>query len=281
MAEPTAVETKTQETQETKTVETTQPKQEVDLITRVSQVKPTTTETQKSEEIESKFNINDLDSEIEKITEPTLKEQMVKFKKSLLKGENQKYQEIATLRKQYETKLAEVSNWTPERLKQELNKPDFVQAAQTVLQSGNNLTDEQWSALSEKEKTELNQLKQKINILEQINWQAVRTQQDVVLQNKYANYDPKVIDDVTTNLMQGKIQATREDLWKVVDYENAVKRAYELGKQDKIIDNKEKIEGMTFEGGRNIATPNTIERQKGETIQGFMRRSYQEHTKKK
>jgi len=279
MPETTEVKTETQVAPEVKT-ETPIPKTEVDLVTRVSQVKPT--ETPK-EEIEGKFNINELDAEIEKITEPALKDQMVKFKKSLLSGENQKYQEIATLRKQYETRLAEVSNWTPERLKSELNKPDFVQAAQSVLQSGNQsgLSDDQYSALSETEKTELNQLKQKINLLEQSNWQAVRTQQDATLQTKYANYNQKIVDDVTQNLMQGKIQATREDLWKVIDYESAVKRAYELGKEDKNVENTEKISGMTFVEGRNIATPTSVERQKGETIQSFMRRSYNEHTKKK
>ncbi len=278
MAEQTTIETKP-EAQGVKP-EDTQPKPEIDLITRVSQVN--TTEPLKKEDTENKFNTNDLDAAIERISEPTLKEQMVGLKKSLLKGENQKYQEIAALRKQYETKLAEVSNWTPEKLKQELAKPDFVQAAQTVLQSGNQtgLSDEQFSALSETEKTELNQLKQKINVLEQSNWQTVKTQQDVVLRNRYANFDPKIIDDVTTNLMQGKIQATREDLWKVIDYEKAVQRAYELGKQDKITENAEKINGMSFEVGRNIAKPNSVERQKGETIQSFMRRSYQEHTKK-
>ena len=270
-------ETKVEVAPEVKT-ETTQPKTEVDLVTRVSQVKPT--ESQKKEEIEGKFNINDLDAEIEKITEPALKDQMAKFKKSLLSGENQKYQEIATLRKQYETRLAEISNWTPERLKGELNKPDFVQAAQTVLQSGNQTT-EDYSALSEAEKTELTQLKQKINLLEQNSWQSVKAQQDVTLKTKYANYEPKVVDDITTNLMQGKIQATREDLWKVIDYELAVKRAYELGKQDKNIENTEKISGMTVVEGRNISTPTSVERQKGETIQNFMRRSYNEHTNKK
>lgn len=282
MAETTEVKTETQTTPEIKT-EVTQPKPEVDLVTRVSQVKPVETQEKKEGDTEGKFNINDLDAEIEKVTDPAIKEQMVGLKKSLLKGENQKYQEIANLRKQYETRLAEVSNWTPERLKQELNKPDFVQAAQTVLQSGNQtgLSDEQYSALSETEKTELTQLKQKINLLEQSNWQSVKTQQDAMLQTKYANYNPKIVDDITTNLMQNKIQATREDLWKVIDYELAVKRAYELGKQDKIIENTEKISGMTVVEGRNITTPTSVERQKGETIQSFMRRSYTEHTKKK
>lgn len=273
------VEQTTVETPEVKTEPVVEVKPEVDLITRVSQVK-----AEEKKEPEEKFNTNDLETAIEAIPDPKLKEHMLGLKKSLLKGENQKYQEIAALRKQYEQKLAETSNWTPERLQQELNKPDFVQAAQTVLKSSNppdsGVSDEKWSSLSEAEKAELSQLKQKISSLEQGNWEAVKAQQDTQLKNKYVNYAPDIIDTLTTKLMRNEVKATREDLWKVIDYENAVRRAYELGKTDKLTENKEKVNGMSFDTGRNMSTPNTIERQKGETIQDFMKRSYTEHTKK-
>jgi hypothetical protein len=118
-------------------------------------------------------------------------------------------------------------------------------------------------------------------MLEQSNWQALKSQQDAQLKNKYTNYAPDMIDTLTTDLIQGKRQATREDLWKAVDYDDAVRRAYELGKQDKNFDNKEKIAGMTFESGRNMTTPTSVERQKGESTDSFMRRSYAEHTKAK
>jgi hypothetical protein len=263
-----------------------QAQQEPDLLTRVSQVKPTDTQQQQTDDSEGKFNINDLDKQIETIQDPALKEQMAGLKKSLLRGENQKYQEIATLRKQYETKLAETSNWTPERVKQEMNKPDFVQAAQEVLQTGNpkgsGLTDEQYSALSDAEKAKLNQMEQKVALLEQSNWEAVKAQQDAQLKNKYANYDPTIIDDLTKNLMTGKVKADRESLFKVIDYEPAVKRAYELGLQDKQTQNQEKVSGMSFTtDGRNIPIPTSVEREKGESIDNWIRRSYAHHTAKK
>src|SRR3990172_1905678 len=72
------------------------------LITRVSQVKPDV-----KPDVDTKFNINDLDAKIEAVQDPAVKEQLVGLKKSLLKGENEKYQQIAELKKQYETKLAE------------------------------------------------------------------------------------------------------------------------------------------------------------------------------
>lgn len=255
-----------------------------DLVTRVSQVKvePKPEETKQEE---GKFNINDLDTHIEKITDPALKEQFVGLKKSLIRGENQKYQEIASLRKQYETKLAEVSSWTPERLQQEMNKPDFVQAAQTLYGSQNpkdsGLTDQQWSALSEPERAELNQLKQKINLLEKTSWESQKLQQDANLKTKYANYAPDVVDTISVELVQGRRQATREDLWKVYDYENAVQRAYELGLMDKKEQNQEKVNGMTYDGGKNIPAATVVQKEKGETTQQFFNRSYQEHTKGK
>ena len=257
---------------------------EIDLVTRVSQVevKP---KTQENKPEEGKFNINDLDSQIESIQDPALKGQFVEFKKSLLRGENQKYQEIANLRKTYEQKLVEATTWTPERIKQEMSRPDFVQAANAVLQSqapqGSGISNEQWSALSESEKAEFAQLKQKINTLEQTNWEATRMQQDMNLRTKYANYNPQTIDQLTNDLVQGRIQATREDLWKVYDYENAVNRAYQLGLQDKVNLNQERANGMTMTGGGNMPQPSTLERQKGESVSDFMRRSYQEHIKKK
>lgn len=267
-----AEEIKTNAIPEVKTEVKEEPK--VDLVTRVSQLK---TEPPK-EEPDNKFNINDLDTQIDGIQDPKLKEQVLGLKKSLLKGENQKYQEIANLRKQYETKLAEVSGWNPERLKQELAKPDFMQAANEILQSKE---EDKYSALSDAEKAEFNQLKQRVALQEQQNWQSLKMQQDAQLKGKYANYDPNIVDDITKNMMTGKIQGTREDLWKVIDYENAVKRAYELGLQDKKSQDMEKINGMSYAEGRNIASPSSVERQKGETIDSFMRRSYAEHSKKK
>ena len=253
---------------------------EVDLVTRVSQVQP---KEQKQEE--QKFNINELDAEIEKVQESPLKEQFLKLKKSLISGENKKYEEIANLRKEYEKKISDISSWTPERLKEELSKPDFVQAANTVLQSGNpqgsGLSDEQWSALSDADKSELRILKQKISMLEQSNFQAVKTQQDSTLKTKYANYAPDIIDNALTQMNTGKLQITREDIWKAIDYEKAVKRAYELGLVDKNTQNKEKVNAMSFDGSGNISAPSGVERKEGESISDFMVRSYAEHSKKK
>lgn len=245
-----------------------------DLVARVSQVKAP---EQAKQELDEKFNINDLDSKIEQLPDPALKEQVLGLKKSLLKGENQKYQEIASLRKQYEAELAKLSTWNPERVQGLLQNPDFVKAAQSIV----NPQTENTSMLTEQEKRLLEQNNSQINTLMQQNQQLLKVQQDAQLKTRYANYDSEVVDRTFNDMVNGKVQATREHLWKVIDYENAVKRAYELGLQDKNQQNQERVQGMTFETGRNIAQPTTIERQKGETTQQFLLRSYANHSKKK
>lgn len=243
-------------------------KPEVDLVTRVSQVKP--------KEKESGFDIRNLDSEIEKVENPQVKEQLLGLKKSLISGENKKYEQIAELRKQYEQKLSEFSSWTPERVKKEMGKPDFIEAAQTVLGENQN------SALSEEDNKELKQLRQKIDMLQNSTWQAQKAAQDAQLKQKYANYAPDIIDTVTADLINNRRTATREDLWKAIDYDNAVNRAYQLGLSDKIAINQEKAVGITpVDGSGNVTTSPTLERQKGESVQQFMVRSYQTHQTKK
>ena len=245
-----------------------------DLVSRVSKVKPP---EEAKKEIDEKFNINDLDAAIEKLPDPLIKEQVLGLKKSLLKGENQKYQEIANLRKQYESELSKSNSWTPEKVQGLLNNPEFVNAAQSIVTP----QQDNGSMLTAQEKQQLEENNRKVNTLLQQNLQLQRVQQDSQLKNRYANYKPEVVDNVFNELVMGKVQATREDLWKVIDYENAVMRAYELGKQDKNQQNQERVQGMTLATGMNMPQPQSIEKQKGETIQNFLLRSYAEHAKKK
>ena len=253
-------------------------KVEPDLITRVSQVKAP---EQAKKELDDKFNINDLDAQIEKLPDPTLKEQVLGLKKSLLKGENQKYQEIANLRKQYEQRLSEVSTWTPDRLKQEMNKPDFVQAAQEYLNTTQ--PQQEYSGLSEPERMRIKQAEEMAKSAQAQLYQLQQNQIHTGLRSKYANYDPTTISQDLNELMTGKISndVFIESVWKARDYEAAVRRAYELGLQDRNSQNQERASGMTYETGRNMPQPTGVERQKGESNQQFMLRSYAEHAKKK
>lgn len=247
-----------------------------DLITRVSQVKVDKPEEIKETTEEGKFNINELDSEIDKLPDPKLKEQVLGLKKSLLRGENQKYQEIANLRKQYEQKLADSSNWTPERIQGLMNDPNFVKAAQSVVQSQNpaasGLTDEQWSNLSEPEKQKMMGMEKEIQSLKQQNLVSQWRQEDDKLKTKYANYEPQAVDIITNDILTGKVRANREDLWKVYDYDNAVRRAYELGKQDRLVETNEKISATSIEGGQVTPQKEVPTPEKNESPQAYFGR---------
>ena len=225
------------------------PKQE-DLVTRASKVKLEPTNNPQSIE-EPKFDLND----IEKITDPVAKEQALKAYKSFQRGFNDKFQQLAEIRKTYEAKLAN-DKWTKERIKQIQNDPEFIRAAQEVMQEQNppesGVTDTEWSAMTSKEKQQLLSMQAEIQSLKaQQQQQAILSEfrkQDEQLKNRYANYDSQKVDILTADLLSNKVKATREHLFKALDYDEAVRRAYELGKQDGQVERSEKIGASSFEG---------------------------------
>ncbi len=192
------------------------------------------------------YNSQDLDKLLEGVTDPAIKEQLVKKSKSLEKGFNTKFQEIANLRKQLENISSQSQQWTPEKVKALLQDPTFVQSAQAVVPSTppDGMTAEEYSQLTDSEKRELAklpQIEQELSLLRNERFIAQKNEQDSRLKDKYQNYNPQAIDSLTTDLIQGKIQATREDLHKVMDYEAAVVRAYKMGLSDKNNQNKDRM----------------------------------------
>ena len=248
-----------------------EPAVEQDLMKRVSAFKPTPKSTEANVE-DIKFDVND----INKIEDPKAKEYAEKAYKSFQKGFNQKFQEIAEIRKSLESEKSKFSNWTPERIQQLLNDKQFVEAAQKVAGVGNpqgsGLTNEEYSALSEPEKAKLNQMEQKITYLESINEQSLKIQQDEKLRTKYPDYAPDIVDTTIKNLTTGQVQATREDIWKIVNFDNYMNRAYALGRRDKMQDNSEKMSSSTFEGMSAVPNKETPIPEKGETDRSFFRR---------
>ena len=236
-------------------VVTKEPKQ--DLITRVSQVKvePVVNVEKDINGVpiieEPKFDVND----IEKITDPQAKEQALRAYKSFQRGFNAKFQELADLRKKLEV-TQQPTTWTKDRIRQELNKPDFIQASQEVLQEQNppqsGMTDTEWSSLTTNEKKQWQGMQQEIANLkqQQANQQILQNykMQDDTLKTKYANYDPNAVDIITSELLTGKRQATREDLHKAIDYDNAVNRAYQLGLQDGGLNKTDKQNASAYDG---------------------------------
>ena len=233
------------------------------LLQRVSSYK----ETPKQEEVAPTDDVDFDVNEINNIENPAAREYAMKAYKSMQRGFGKKLQERSELAKKVElleSAVNDTKSWTPEKIQSLLNDQGFVQAAQSVYQHQSQDTDE-YSALSEAEQREITQLKTKIASLEQNNWQSVKVQQDEKLKSTYVNYNPVAIDTLTADLLQNKVQATREDLWKVIDYEPGIKRAYELGRQDEREGITEKANSLSVEGVSTSRNDSPLERKEGES----------------
>lgn len=254
MAE-TLTQTAPAETQVQAPVQAEQPKPQESIITRASKVsldQPQKTETQSEESI--KVN-ND---SIEKIVDPALKQAVKDAYKSMESDYQRKMQDLASRRKEMDTlraQLEQSGQYNPTKIQELLNNPSFVQAAQeyqkqiTPRENVNSpLTQEEFSYLSPEQQKLYHSTQEAKNIAvnaltqaQQINQRAANQAEDSRLQQTYANYQPQTVDQVYNDMMTGKVQATREHLWKVADYDSAVNRAYQLGLQDRKIELGEKL----------------------------------------
>jgi hypothetical protein len=205
-------------------------------------------------------------------TDPTLS----KFYKSMLSDYTRKTQNLSEKEKEVEKIKLESSNWTPEKIQQLLNDNKFVQAAQQVASLSNppnsGLTDQEYSALTDKEKTQFQSMQKQLSDIQMQNWQMFQRQQDEVLKTKYANYAPDIVDTTIHKLVKGEVKADREVVWKALDYDEAVKRAYELGKQDRAAETKEKTQSMSVEGYSATPTYDVPTIEKGESNTAYFKR---------
>jgi hypothetical protein len=234
-----------------------------DLISRVSKVK---VEPQKQDTNPFGLTKEDYDKVQ---ADPTLS----KFYKSMQAGLTKKTQELADEKRNLKP---QPTNWTVERLQAEMNKPDFVQSAQVLAAQSNpsnsGLTDQEYSALTDKEKAQLQQANQRITNLEMQNWNLQQKQQDEQLKTRYANYAPDVVDTTIHKLVKGEVVANREYIWKAVDYDDAVQRAYQLGKQDRQLETTEKVQSVSMEGFNATPQSNVPQPEKGESNTAYFKR---------
>jgi len=233
------------------------PKTVDDLISRVSRVR--VEEPQKH--VDNPFGLTSDD--FQKVTtDPVLS----KYYKSMHSDYIKKTTAVADEKKTVDAKLAEMSTWSKDRVKTLQSDPAFLKAAQEVLAEQNppnsGYSDEAWSNLDPEIKKRLQVNEQRILELEQksqLQNQLVELkQQDETLKTRYANYNPEAVDIITSDLLTGKVRATREDLWKVYDYEPAVKRAYELGRQDGNVEKVEKTNSISAEGLSTMQPNNEV-----------------------
>lgn len=247
-------------------VETPAEVKEPELITRVSNFKPEVKPT--AAESDAEFDFKDIDA----IADPVAKEVAKKAYKSFERGYGKKFQELAEIRRTIEAQKRE-EGWSPERIQSLLQNPEFIQAAQSVIGTSQpQQQDETISPVERETKQKIQTLEAELNKLKQNNVQSVMAQQDSVFKTKYANYNPQAIDTLTSDMLNNKIQATREHLWKVLDYDEAVQRAYELGKQDGSGKKQEKLQSLSAEGVTTVRSDGNVNPEKGESNRSFFRR---------
>lgn len=247
------------------------PVPEPDLITKVTQFKrQEPVKTPPDVMVDIGFDYK----ELEAIKDPVAKEIAMKAYKSMQGGVTKKFQEAADIRKSAEQKLQEMSRWTPERLQQELKNPEFLEVAKKMASTVENpansgLTNDEYSTLTETEKAEMSALKNKINLLEQSNIAAVTAQQDAQLSSRYADYNPAQINSIMNDMYSGKINATREHIYKAFLHDEHVKSAYEMGKQDAAKLNQEKLGAVSVNGIQVLNAQDVPVRNKGERDQEY------------
>lgn len=228
-----------------------------DLLSRVAAFK-------KSQPTSSTDNSSDFFDykEIENIKDPVAKEIALKAYKSMQSGLTKKTQTLAEERKSLESKLQEMNTWSPDRIQKELlNNPQFLQAAQQIAGTppqnppNSGLTNDEFSALTDKEKAELSAIKSQnttlaneINALKQNNLQAIISQKDAQLQQKFPDYNPVDIDNSLRSLANMNPVDIREYIYKAVRFEESVKNAYEMGKLERTQLNNEKISAVSPSG---------------------------------
>lgn len=253
---------------------------EPDLITKVTQFKGNQTPT-----AENLTDINFDFKELESIKDPAQKEIMMKAYKSMQRGATMVVQEAAKAKREAEDLRKSIEGnqlkpWTKQRIQAELlSNPEFLQVAATMQNpSGSGLTDEQYSALSDTEKAELNTIKQQMFDLQQENLNTVISQEDTRLKTMYADYDVVQINDALANMVKLKPHQIREFIYKAVNHERHYKSAYELGVQDGQNKTKEKIGAISTVNGVQITSgDNQITREKNERPEQFFVRLAQKN----
>lgn len=200
------------------------------------------------------------------ITDPAQRSMMEGAYNSLRKGANVKFEAAAIMRKEAEASAS--APMTSERFQALIADPEFARMAQQAAKaqtdqnnSEGELTDEEWSNLTDKERKGLASMMQEQKVIKQnqvalsnmLQSQATQKEDDQ-LKGKYVTYDSDAVSNLQRDLINESVHATREHLFKVLDYEAAVDRAYQLGRVDErggIVHNAE--QASTQAGGTRSA----------------------------
>ncbi len=273
MAETNVVETPVSQAPATTVVETPvvtpTATPEVDILTKVSQFKLPE---------QDKISNPPDQPELAGITDPVAKKAAAEAIERMRRGMQSDY----TKKLEDAQKLVNQSkSWTPQRIQQELlSNPEFLSAAQMIQGQSNNtereLTREEYSALTDSEKAQLNSVKSLENELKQMkqatSQEQIRTaisQKDITLRQKFPDYNSDEINQATAELANLNLADVREYIYKAKMYEINVKKAFEMGRQEGQGKLQTKINAITPQGSTVSSNEGVPQKQAGESDKAF------------
>lgn len=240
-----------------------------DILSRVSSFM---TENAPKEPVEKDFHfdINDID----KIEDPNSREYVQKAHKSLEKAYQKKFQDLSEIRKTLESSLQNKRDWTPDEIKKMMETDqNFLYSLQQLAGLDKQAQDsEEYSALSEAERMKISNLEREIHALRNQAQIDIEKQQHEMLSQRYSDYDPQAIDSLKSDFIAGKVQATNEHLYKVLNYEKNVKAAYEMGRREALTGNVEKLQSSSLDGQSALGAPSPFKKQENEDSKSFWNR---------
>jgi hypothetical protein len=202
--------------------------------------------------------------------------------KSLERGVQKKFQEIAELRKTLEASIAEAQRrktapdtWTREDVLKAQNDPTFIAHAQAVLAEQQDSGDE-YSALSAEERRRLADIERRQLAEQQARDAAFEQSEHARLAAKYQNYSVDAVNQAMQALRTpGAVKDTMEWIHKAITFEDQVNAAYAMGVKEGQHKAQEKAAAMAYPGAEVVQTPAQRPRE-GESAQEFLHRRYHE-----
>jgi hypothetical protein len=244
---------------------------EPDLLTKVSQFK--------LPEVQEKIENPPDQPEFANITDPVAKkaaaEAVERMRRGLQSSYDKKLQDAQAL-------VNQSKSWTPQRIQQELlTNPEFLSAAQMIqgqqAPQERQLTQEEYSALTESEKNQLAAVPQLKNELLQMRNQAQHeqlmvsiNQKDLTLRQKYGDdYNPQLVNEAAQRFGKLTPADAREYIFLADNALKMIQKAHELGKLEGQGKLQTKINTITPQGSTVTANDVLPVRQKGQSDQAY------------
>jgi hypothetical protein len=260
------------------------PSQSDDLISRVTQFEVEQNPVNKTpEQVDAElFNDKEFRAEIDrtKATNPELAKHMELLRKSAMTGVNNKFQQIAEIRKELEAVKNNASHYKfkANSVDDLLNNPEFINAAKEKLGSSKSpiaddpvMSDETKQYIQGLEK-QLKDVQEGLTQRQSAEANQEWTKHHEVLSTKYKNYDRSRIDEIAKGLIEGRVKATPEYLYKATYHDENVRKAYEFGRKEgaKLLSEKKEV-NQTI-NGVNAVKLDTIAQDKEESNLSFMQK---------